>query len=324
MCNNVRFYNDIYDPLTGKLYPVPCHHCEGCRIDRLALWERRASYEFIQGHAAFVTLTYDDYHLHWNKGSVYPTICDSDFVKFRDNLRYRLSLIPDEEFPELCRRNFSYVACSEYGSDRERPHLHVALFGIDFKSMYGLIQSSWQNGISDIGPIMRGGIRYILDYINQQEYGEVKNIHYFDHGRANPKMYFSRGLGKGWFLSQYDNIQQYGCAKIGNRFVPVDSYWKNKLLRFNYETLDKIRSHQDSYQKQMDRFAQSLGYACYDHYLKGARRALEYSFEKQRLKKKKPCNFISHSLPEVKYNPFATLMLDYKKKNPILDFISRF
>lgn len=322
MCNNPRYYSKIIDVFSGRTVPVPCHHCEGCRIDRLALWERRCSYEMIQGQNSFVTLTYDEYHLHWNKGSVYPTICDRDLVKFKDNLRYHVNLIPDEVFPEFNRKDFKIAACSEYGDIRERPHFHLLIFGLDWQKFSSIIHSSWHNGISDIGPIRRGGIRYVLSYIDQCMYGDIRKKMYFDKGRSAPKMYFSRGLGKGWFLSQYDNIQKYGCAKIGNRFVPVDTYWKNKLLKFNYETLDKIRSHSLSYQQEMDRFARSLGYSCYDQYLRGARKALEYSYEKKRLFKHKPTNNLSPSLPD-SWSPFITF-LDYKNKNPVLDFVSRF
>lgn len=322
MCNNPNYFPNIIDVFTGKMVPIPCHKCQGCRIDRISVWERRCSYEMIQGRNAFVTLTYDNYHLKWNKGSVYPTICDDDFVKFKDNLRYRIRLL--KELPPMCRRDYKICACSEYGEERERPHFHLLVFGLDFKEFASVFEDSWRQGICDVGPIRRGGVRYVLDYINTQTFGESKHINFTDHGRDFPKMYFSRGLGKGWFLSQYDNLQKYGMAKIGSRFVPIDTYWKNKLLKFNYETLDKHFSRHLSYQQEMDNFAKSLGYPDYDYYLRGARKALESCYEKSMLKKHVPSSRVSDSLSVPKYNPFASLMLDYKKTHPIFDLTSRF
>lgn len=320
MCNDPRFYPNIINPWTGKMYPVACHTCQGCRIDRQIMWQRRCAAEFIKYRSAFVTLTYDKYNLTYKKGAVLPTINHEDFSKYIEAVRQKVKRI--EEMPKLCTKKFHFAAAEEYGERRKRPHFHIVFFGLDYRDFYEILRNSWENGIADIGPIMRGGINYVLSYINSEQRGEYAKIRYTDNGLEIPKMHFSQGIGKEWFISQTENICKYGMAKEGNRLIPIPTYWKNKLFIFNDKNIETVQKHALEYAKTLDETAKAMGYFDYSEYLRGARKALEYSKEKENLKRKIPSYMLSHQIPDFKLSPFNELATQYQE-SPIMAFLDR-
>lgn len=311
MCNNPKYFNNIKDARTGKLIPIPCHLCAGCRIDRRKWWERRITSEFIKYRSAFVTLTYDEEHLPYNEGSIYPTIRNKDVRLFIDRLRHRVNKL--EKLPKNCTKKWHYVACTEYGSQTARPHIHLLLLGIDWLTMMKDIKECWKLGITDIGPIKRGGIRYILKYLDTMQGKEYNNRNYTDKGREKPKMFFSKGLGKDYIISQQENISKYGCAKIGARFIPIGAYWKNKLIDWNEQTLENIEKNRNEYSKQMDAEARNLGWDSYDSMIREMRKCLEYSQEMKARKRKEAIDELYRHLNFPKLPPGSELILDYKE-----------
>uniref|UniRef100_A0AAU8B8T5 Replication initiator protein n=2 Tax=Dulem virus 269 TaxID=3145746 RepID=A0AAU8B8T5_9VIRU len=109
---------------------VPCGHCEECRRRRVNDLTVRAYIESLTSYVYNIMLSYDSDHL--------PV---SDFSVVDDNgeLRpLRLAYAPKEHIqnlfkrmrnlPEFKDRGFRYVATSEFGGQRHRPHWHVLLF----------------------------------------------------------------------------------------------------------------------------------------------------------------------------------------------------
>lgn len=319
MCNNPRKFKNIKDAITGKLYNVPCHRCQGCRIDRRKFWERRITSEFVKWRSAFVTLTYNDENLPYNEGAIVPTIRNNDVRKYIDRLRHRVNKLT--AIPKLCTKKFHYVACTEYGSRTARPHIHLLLLGLDFKYFKKMITEEWGKGIVDCGPIVRGGIRYILKYMDTMQYGEYNLRTYTDTGRETPKMFFSKGLGKEYIISQAGNIAKYGTMKIGRRLVPCGAYWKNKLLDFTEENIEEIRKRNEDYTKQMDNQAQSLGYYSYEQMLKEMRQAKEYAYEKNKLKRKEAIDDLARHLNTPRMTPLSEF-LNYGKSE-VLDTLDK-
>lgn len=321
MCNNPRFYSNIKNPMTGELYPVPCHRCAGCRIDRRVMWEARISAEEIKGRNAFLTLTYDDYHVPYNAGCVRPTLRQADVSNFIDCLRHKTNKI--KEFPYLSRRDWKFVSVGEYGDNNtRRPHYHLLLLGLDFHDFSKLIEKTWKKGLVDIGPIRRGGIRYVLKYMDKQQYGEYAHRLFTDNGIEIPKMSFSPGIGKDFFISQIENINKYGSAKIGQRLVPVPSYWKNKLFNFCDKNIYERMEHSNEYVRQMDSQCRSMGYDSYSDFLRANRRNLELSYEKKSLKQHILTDNLSDHLPTSRLPPEADLILNYKSESDI-DVLSK-
>lgn len=286
MCNNPMYFDRIYDPYTGKKYPIPCHHCEGCRIDRRTMWERRITSEYVKYRCAFVTLTYNDYFLPYNEGSTFPTLKFKDLQRYLDNLRHTIKKLPEEMFQNgLSTKKYKTVAVGEYGEKGNRPHWHILFLGLDWKQFKKQIVEAWrEQGIVDVGPIRAGGIRYVLKYMDKQQFGNYRHAQYTDWGREIPKMSFSKGIGKDFFISQIDNINKYGMAKVGNRLIPIPSYWKNRLMNFCEENIFGQREIHNKYAKQLEVDAKALGYDSYDAYLRQARKLLEQAAEKRKLR----------------------------------------
>lgn len=312
MCRFPNFFDNISNPYTGKLYPVPCHHCQGCRIDRRLLWDRRITSEYVKYRCAFVTFTYDEYHVNYNKGSVYPTIRNSDFSKFIDSLRHNIKYHYDS-LPEFNTFDWKFVACSEYGdSHTQRPHFHALFLGLDWKEFNGLFKHYWKNGIVDVGPILAGGINYVLKYMDKQVNGPLLHELYTDFGREAPKMLFSPGIGKDFFISQIDNINKYGSAKIGSRLVPIPSYWKNKLFNFCDINIYNIQKQNRDRLDELDSVSRSYGYDSYDSFLRETRKNLERASELVLRRDKVPFVPLSDMIPSRQVPPLADLLLNYK------------
>lgn len=311
MCNNPKYFNNIKDARTGKLIPIPCHLCAGCRIDKRKWWERRITSEYIKYRSAFVTLTYDEKNLPYNEGGIYPTVRKNDIRLFIDRLRHRIN--KKEKIPKNCTKKWHYAACTEYGSARARPHIHLILLGVDWLNQMKDIRACWKLGICDIKPIKRGGIRYILKYIDTMQGKELNAKKYTDTGREIPKLLFSKGLGKDFIISQQENISKYGCAKIGNRFIPIAQYWKNKLTNWNEKTLENIENSRNSYTKQMDTQARNLGYDSYDSMIREMRKCKEYAQEKNLRKRKEAIDELYRHLNTQKLPAGSELILDYKE-----------
>lgn len=311
MCNYPKYFENIKNPWTGKLYPVPCHHCEGCRVDRRTMWQQRITSEYVKYRCSFITLTYDEYHVNYNKGAVYPTVKNADFGKFIDRLRHRVKRIP--VLPKFCTYDWKFVAVSEYGdSHTQRPHFHALLLGLDWLYFKNLIKDCWPCGISDIGPIKKGGIGYVLKYMDKEVNGPLAHEKYTDFGRDIPKMMFSPGIGKDWFLSQIKNINKYGCAKVGQRLIPIPAYWKNKLFNYCDTNIYNIIKRQNDYVEEMDATFRSLGYDSYDGYLRSARKNIERSYEIKKAQKHIASNHLSNEIPSFPLPPLADLFLNYK------------
>lgn len=306
MCNNPWYSDDKYDALTGKKIPLPCGVCQGCRIDYLIKWSRRLTAEYIKAPSAYVTFTYDDYHLRYKSGSVYPTVSLTDFSNYIDSIRHKLKYYHERlRFPVPDNNNihFKYFCCSEYSPENQRPHYHALFFGLDFQAYGKFFKETWPYGSQvKVLPILRGGIRYVLKYIEKLQFGNDRDINYHDLGRDAPFMSCSPGIGKEFYLSQIDNINKYGLLKVGNRFIPIEPYWKNKLFNFCDKNVYRVAQFKDNRIQSLDSFARSHGYNNYDNYMVSLRKQLEIAQEKSLIKQHSPIHCISSRLSTVKHS----------------------
>lgn len=128
------FYKPIADELMsfsfdGQLYragdviTLPCGQCMSCRIQRSREWANRCLLELkYHEEAYFVTLTYDDDHLHYGAdpdtgARTLPTLRKRDTQLFFKNLRN-------------AGQKVRFFGCGEYGSQTLRPHYHFIIFGL--------------------------------------------------------------------------------------------------------------------------------------------------------------------------------------------------
>lgn len=104
------------NPYVTRGLAFGCGQCMACRVNRRRVWTHRIileakEYEF----NTFATLTYSDDHVP-ALGSLEP----EHLKLFMYRLRFALK-------PQKIR----FYAVGEYGDDTERPHYHVAFFGLE-------------------------------------------------------------------------------------------------------------------------------------------------------------------------------------------------
>lgn len=285
MCNNPVLLKEIQSKfyknaqkyhsvnfLYGKNL-IPCGNCLGCRVDKLTLWTARCNYELFKGHSAFVTFTYDDYHLPYNDGSLYPTLVKNDLQKYIDNLRHKvkeLSILPQGN-----RKDFAYFCCGEYGDKFKRPHYHCLFFGLDFKDFEKLFRKTWHNGMIKSLPVLSGGVRYVVDYMTKAVNGDLAVQQFDNKGIERPFKLVSRGLGSELFFNHREEIRKEHILKIGSRVIPVPTYYRNMYHNYNDEEIISRHSfNMEQYQKIV-KYAEKFGFSDVDSYLSYARQANE-------------------------------------------------
>lgn len=218
-------------------YKIPCRWCINCRVDRRTQWEQRAEYEFkkhISG--AFVTFTYEDEQLpiaQGNDGKLRATLNYNDVRKYIERLRKYIERHPETQ-NILRQKDFSYIGVGEYGQNGEfwnRPHYHILFMGLDFYANEKLFRKEWGKGLIDSLPILNGGIRYVLKYIDKQIMGkENKFENYGRYRLEEPKQFQSLGFGNGLYLNnQEEAIKNKGYIQNGMKKIYIPQYYKNKL-----------------------------------------------------------------------------------------------
>lgn len=250
-----RAIGDIYVNAKGDMfYRVPCGWCLNCRVDRRNWLEDSVNYDLnhlYNGIGSFVTLTYDNFHILDNvviKKNIFGipetrfdsnnrpllTCKMSDGVKFIKKLRSYIKY-HNLDCPAI-RKDFKYVICTEYGEEKNRCHIHLLLLGIHPKIAYKLLVKCWSKGIVDAGEIKKGGVRYIVDYMDKLPKGKQLDEQFNAIGIEPPKMKHSLGLGRKLIFDNLDFILKndlcYPAGPFG-KTRPIPSYWKKVLLKRN-------------------------------------------------------------------------------------------
>lgn len=279
-CPRPMYYHDIKD-YRGNKVPIPCGLCLSCRIDKRILWEQRLKAEYCANSSSFVTLTYDDNHLRYsNANNYYPTTDFRQLHRYVDTLRHKVRSLSYSD--SYISPNFKVFGCTEYGDSFNRPHAHLLFFGLDFSRCYKLFKTTWKNGNVKVLPLLNGGIRYVLKYLDkQQDTKELIQKKYLDHGIEPPKRLIGRNIGTDYIISQIPNLRKYGMFKVGDRFIPCPQYYKNKYLEFNDNYIDLLDTNYELRQRDLRIKAQKLGYSSVEKMLAIQTQAKEESIYKK-------------------------------------------
>lgn len=133
--------------------PFPCGKCLHCKINNRRVWTHRLLLEQrCHTYSCFVTLTYSDEFLPPG-GNLDPAA----LTNYLKRLRYH------------CEKEFRYFAVGEYGTQSDRPHYHLALFGLG-EHHSNAIERSWYKGKIPIGHVHVGDLTqqsaaYIVGYV---------------------------------------------------------------------------------------------------------------------------------------------------------------
>lgn len=217
-----------------------CGQCIACRINKRRQWTARLILES-QSHKdmSFVTLTYDDWNVPFND--------NNDFVLEPRHLRLFLGRLRKHVYPVKIR----FFAVGEYGENTQRPHYHLALFGLP-SCEYGVtrhpdhdrtccascdrLKSVWELGNIYQGQLSDQSIAYVCGYVVKKW---TNPDHYKLQGRPPEFTRMSRnpGLGSAGILAIAAGIQQWkdkipdvpSAFRAGTRSFPLDRFSKNRL-----------------------------------------------------------------------------------------------
>lgn len=251
-CCNPWFKKYDYGYGYQGFYQIPCGYCLNCRKDKQQYYIDRAEYEYKKRlTASFVTFTYDDiYNIDLcavrnplggfeydvsKTGDKTPrfTLVYKHVTNFIDSIRHYIKE-HTELHGVLCQPDFSYIYVGEYGDVWKRNHFHVLFFGLDFAFCKKLIFERWKYGYIDVLPLLDGGIRYVVKYMDKQVFGSQAVEAYDMKGLARPKIRMSVGFGKGLLLDNIKTIKEHdNCYPARHKtWRPISPYWK-KLITGN-------------------------------------------------------------------------------------------
>lgn len=237
----------------GQRLRVKCGGCRGCLMDRARDWSLRGSHElrFTEGGSSFVTLTYDDFHLPCNRGSI-PSLCPPHMTLFIKRLRKALR-----------GRSIRYLLCGEYGSSTARPHYHLIIFGCDFSdptlrfnSQYNSISilpsstpsysssflsSLWTYGSHHVSEVTPASISYVCQYSLKKVRGKLAKSMSYLVGQVPEFVRMSQGIGREW-------ADRYASDYSSDDLIVFDGK-KHKTPR--YYLLRLKRKHPERYEALM-------------------------------------------------------------------------
>lgn len=248
-CKHMRF---ITPPGWNRRtrFLVKCGKCMPCRIANRTQWQLRFCLERKMGHPlSMVTLTFNDASMrHFDKetflrlGTINADVkYVQDFIK---RLRRRWSYTHNGRNLYL-----KYFYCSEYGEEHNRLHFHLILSGVGV-SQKNLIQECWKYGYVTVLPVLKGGLSYVLDYLDDCSSDPDYNRSRF--GSLTPPVHaYSQKIASEYFTRYANKIARDGGIDIGNgKIAPIPSYYRRKIgAELTYEQR-KALFRQDSLRRQ--------------------------------------------------------------------------
>lgn len=223
---------------------LPCGRCEACMNERARSWSVRCVHEAsLHEQNCFITLTYNDDHL--------PDMADlkyEDFQKFMKRLRKKYT-----------GRKIRFFACGEYGENRQRPHFHACIFGIDFNDRIYFKTTSagskiytsktldalWSDrsgnsiGFASIGDISINSAGYVARYVMKKAFGRENDYLYdvidietgetYRRTKEFNKMSLKPGIGYGFYKKWRSDIFPADHCVIDGREIKPPKYYYKKL-----------------------------------------------------------------------------------------------
>lgn len=250
-------YQEVLDQ---KGILIPCGHCLGCRLDYSRKWADRMLLELeTQGKGIFLTLTYDNEHIHWSKFDkdgypIFATLDKRDFQLFMKSFR-----------KELAKNDIRirFFASGEYGPTTLRPHMHCIVFGlglsdIDDRKYFGRndigqsyyisqkIQKIWNRGNILLSDVSYETCAYVARYILKKQNG-YDSENYQKRNCIKEFSLMSRKPGIGAeYLKKHPECLDMANINIstpeGGRKIAIPKYYLDKLELIDKEKYDKIKN----------------------------------------------------------------------------------
>lgn len=255
--NLVRFIkktelDDPYISQNKKITCIPCGKCIGCQLDKANDWAVRCLLEMKNWkYNYFITLTYDDEHIHIKNGRT--NLIKKDLQDFLKRLRYYFEGHEEREYKEKIEKPIRYFCSGEYGTKTERSHFHIGIFNLKIEDLkriktikkrtgeeYNIYDSKkikdiWGKGFIMIEEMTYETACYIARYIEKKAFGKHKN--YWINRDLNPEFTETSrrgGIGingitnKAEFEKIKENYGVYRKTRKGVKLLRIPSYIRNK------------------------------------------------------------------------------------------------
>lgn len=221
----VKELQKFYGPIQDR-QKIPCGQCIGCRMDYARDWATRCELEMRKyEHNYFVTLTYDDEHLHVTNGInldtgeliISNTLEPKDLTTFMKVLRTKWQRNYGEE-------GIRFYACGEYGDAGGRAHYHIMLFNCNIRDLVKhhqnkkgnwiytseMLEKAWGKGIVGITEASWDTAAYTARYMLKKQKGLNKELHYTMHAQIPEFSRMSRmpGIAAEWYHENRDKLWQ--------------------------------------------------------------------------------------------------------------------
>lgn len=203
-----------------------CGKCLFCRKKRaMELAVRCVLHASMYEQNCFLTLTYDETKENYHNKFHY-----ADVQKFKKKLR------------SYCQREFKkrieIFNVHEYGKNGKK-HYHLIVFGHDFldkkvftkKNQIPIYESKtleemWGHGFCTVGDVSEASAMYQSQYVQK----DFKNGNVTNDKKSHSK---HSGIGKPFFLKNFNQILTLGFIPFGGRKVPIPRYFL-KLAERHY------------------------------------------------------------------------------------------
>lgn len=203
---------------------VPCGGCLGCRMAKAKAWTLRCTLEMQQHqHTAWTTLTYRDYHRS-------ITLNFDDLQRWLKRLRKQHAMETG--------RPIRFFGTGEYGTQTNRAHFHVLLYGINADTARSTIETTWGLGHTRTVHANPATIAYTAGYCFEK----------LEHVPKRPELRVDPNTGEEytWIPPQLRMSRNPGIGANGKQWPDM---WK--LFAINDGHKQKVpRYLQDAYKQQ--------------------------------------------------------------------------
>lgn len=261
-CVNPFITNDGISVRCGKCYP--------CQITRIQSWVYRLQQQDrVSLTSHFVTLTYntDNVPIIQNKWPM--TLRKKDLQDYFKRLRKRAP-------------NLKYMAASEYGGLKWRPHYHAIIYNAHELD----IIRAWAidgKAIGDVflGKVTEESIAYCFKYLQKTK---KVPLNQYDN-RERERAFYSKGLGLNWVNSKQSEYHFYNgqvipergylVTKSGHK-IAMPRYYKQKQFTEEQRMEINIAAEEQAYQNEL-KAMQDPNY----YIIKSAKRIADFDIRKK-------------------------------------------
>ena len=220
---------------------VPCGKCIGCRMEKSRQWAVRCCHELrYHKEACFLTLTYNSENIPDDYG-----LNKAHMTCFLKRLR--------KHHPNV---TIKYLQCGEYGSAKSRPHHHIILYGLNFKSDRKLYKKTsqnnilytsetltkiWGQGFALIGEVTLQSVQYVCRYTLKKKYGDEAKTHY---GKRTPEYITASNrpaIGRKFFEQYQTDMYPHDYISFNGRKTKIPKYYDRLLQNVNEKLYELIK-----------------------------------------------------------------------------------